>query len=81
MRCLPIYPPRASGFSEEEVTVGQLLKPFSSHSHIKLTAFQLIPISHLGALIGVEAKKQAQSEKCHRFHHMFYNIFQTLTDS
>lgn len=57
--CLPINPSCSSRFGEEQVIVGQLLKPLPSHSHIKLTTLQLIPIMHLCPLIGVKAKKHA----------------------
>lgn len=52
---LPVDPPCSSGFGEEKVTVRQLLEPLSPHGHIKLTALQLIAISHRGAFVGVEA--------------------------
>lgn len=54
---LPVDPPCSSGFGEEQVTVRQLLEPLSPHGHIKLTALQLIAISHQGAFIGVEARE------------------------
>lgn len=54
---LPVDPPCSSGFGEEQVTVRQLLEPFSPHCHIKLTALQLITVIHRGAFIGVEARE------------------------
>lgn len=79
--CLPIDPPCPSWFGEEQVTVGQLLKLFSSHSHIKLTALQLIPISHLVSLIGVETRAHKESQKPHDFHHVFAPVNQNEMDS
>lgn len=55
---LPMNPPRPSGFGEEQVNVGQLLKPLPPHSHIKLPTLQLIPVIHLCPLVRVEAAAQ-----------------------
>lgn len=51
-------PPCPSGFGEEQVNVGQLFKPVSPHSHIKLPALQLIPVIHLCPLVRVETAAQ-----------------------
>lgn len=56
--CLPVIPPRLSGLGEEQVNVGQLLKPLPAYSHVKLPALQLIPINHLSPIIRVETAAQ-----------------------
>lgn len=58
MRCLPINPPCTSGLGEEQVNVGQLLKPLPPHSHVKLPTLQLIPVTHLCPLVCVETAAQ-----------------------
>lgn len=56
--CLPMDPPCPSGLGEEQVNVGQLFKPVSPHSHVKLPALQLIPVIHLRPLVRVETAAQ-----------------------
>lgn len=52
--CLPINPPRPSGFGEEQVDVGHLPKPLPPHGHVKLPTLQLVPVIHLCPLVRVE---------------------------
>lgn len=56
--CLPTNPSCPSGLGEEQVNVGQLLKPLPPHSHVKLPALQLIPVIHLCPLVCVETAAQ-----------------------
>lgn len=51
----PIDPPCFSGFGEEEISVGKLLKPLSPHCHVELAALQPTAFGHWGAFVGVEA--------------------------
>lgn len=53
----PIDPLCSSGFGEEQITVGKLLKSFSPYCDVELAALQPTAISHWGAIVGVEARQ------------------------